>query len=629
MDSASTAEKTSRRSGERIFKRTKTCDIPNLTHLRKELGYGTPGKKPDIIFKRAIRTQVTTFVSSSDNLPAYKLTKWKNPAHQRGLLELTKDFLEGQGKGEAFWPRDQSNHPQKLQYWRDAVKIRNLMTKLFFCVARECKRYIISVSGDPQMLREPLSPIKSEETLSDSDLSWRIIFDGKGQSADDAIDLEDTQTSVRISGSSRDNDPWNGYALLPYGNQGETGNQPTEAVFDSSVSELLNDANIQSTAPSEPVNPQAPVADMDPYTVPPSPPQGTQNGQDINKRPAEPTPNDSEPPLKKKTRGKGKQAAKSNNKLTNPKSLRKSGRLLKPIINPDSSTEEQVDAAIRGSPYPVPKYNSYAEQGERSRGKADGQGPRASSSRSRSTAALESLTDEQPTAQAAREEAARQAREQTEAIATGAGIEGQAPAETGLSATTRGKQPAVPSRQTTVVEAAASSREQDMVVESFPRTETDALQMNPLQTTAPITSGIGGTDPDEQERDPGRVTIGKRYEEALDACKIVYRFGVKAGTRYTDWELKTFDGTIFRTTIAAIFQKLGLGDSETLHVKFEDEDDAFLQQFRKSETGEREFATFGEECLRYIAKKHQYSAPDSMRQKASYFFYLSSKPSNV
>jgi hypothetical protein len=123
MDSTSTTKKPSRRPGERLFKTTKTCSIPSLTHLRRELGYGNPGEERDIAFKRAIRTQIQTFVSSSDDTPAYEFTKWKNPAHQRGLLEVTKDFLEAQGKGSEFWPpRDVCGSTQPLQYCKDSAK---------------------------------------------------------------------------------------------------------------------------------------------------------------------------------------------------------------------------------------------------------------------------------------------------------------------------------------------------------------------------------------------------------------------------------------------------------------------------------------------------------------------------
>ena len=103
---------------ERVF-RTKTSSIPKLTTLRKQLGYGTPGGERDLAFKKAVAEQVKTFVSSVDRLPAFKLTKWKNLIHQRGLLEVTNDFLEVKGKGAEFWPYWKTD----LNYQRDAIKL--------------------------------------------------------------------------------------------------------------------------------------------------------------------------------------------------------------------------------------------------------------------------------------------------------------------------------------------------------------------------------------------------------------------------------------------------------------------------------------------------------------------------
>jgi hypothetical protein len=108
---------------DRLFKTTKTSSIPHLTTLRKSLGYDNPGKQEDIAFKRAIKEQLGAFVSSGDNLPGYKLTKWTNPSHQRGLLGITKDFLDNKGKGPLFWPDSHSStSTRSLEYSRDSKK---------------------------------------------------------------------------------------------------------------------------------------------------------------------------------------------------------------------------------------------------------------------------------------------------------------------------------------------------------------------------------------------------------------------------------------------------------------------------------------------------------------------------
>jgi hypothetical protein len=108
---------------DRLFKTTKTSTIPHLTELRKALGYGNPGQDQDIAFKRAVRTQIESFISPSTKLPAYKLTKWRLPLHQRGLQEVTKDFLDTKGKGPEFWPaRHNSVNTRCLEYSKDSSR---------------------------------------------------------------------------------------------------------------------------------------------------------------------------------------------------------------------------------------------------------------------------------------------------------------------------------------------------------------------------------------------------------------------------------------------------------------------------------------------------------------------------
>lgn len=108
---------------DRLFKSTKTTTIPHLTALRKTLGYDNPGQQEDIAFKRAIKEQLGTFVSSGDKISGYKLTKWTSPSHQRGLLEITKDFLDNKGNGPLFWPdRHSSTDTRPLEYSKDSKK---------------------------------------------------------------------------------------------------------------------------------------------------------------------------------------------------------------------------------------------------------------------------------------------------------------------------------------------------------------------------------------------------------------------------------------------------------------------------------------------------------------------------
>lgn len=117
MDKATRRSKPSK--GGKRDSRTKSCNIPSLTSLRKSLGYGHRGQAQDIAFKRALAAQVETFVSE-DNLPGFSFTQWKTPAHQKGLRDMTKDFLFKKQKGPEFWP-DDPNSPNRrpLRYTRD------------------------------------------------------------------------------------------------------------------------------------------------------------------------------------------------------------------------------------------------------------------------------------------------------------------------------------------------------------------------------------------------------------------------------------------------------------------------------------------------------------------------------
>ncbi|PTD11746.1 hypothetical protein HYE67_008836 [Fusarium culmorum] len=194
----------SRTPGERIFKTTKSCSITSITHLRRELGFGARGEERDIAFKRAVRKQITTFVSSSDSIPAYKFTKWKNTVHQRGLLEVTKDFLDVQGKGSEFWPQsDLSDTTQPLQYWKDSAKIRSLMTKVFWRAAREYKRHKTAFSTPPLLSQSTDTSCQSKNNPADikqpiPDSTARF----GGNSAEDPIDLEIMPPATSTAGPS-------------------------------------------------------------------------------------------------------------------------------------------------------------------------------------------------------------------------------------------------------------------------------------------------------------------------------------------------------------------------------------------------------------------------------------------
>ncbi|RSM10676.1 hypothetical protein CEP52_003475 [Fusarium oligoseptatum] len=210
MDQATRRRKPSK-AGERVFK-TKTCNIPSLTELRKSLGYGHRGEEQDIAFKRALTAQVETFVSR-DNLPGVSFTKWKTPAHQKGLRDMTKDFLVIKQKGPEFWP-DDPNSPNRrpLEYTRNSEEIHRLLTKVFYRTAREHKR---KQSTTPLASKESTEKPKSTSTeqphtnkTSGDQTSRRAYPDSRGQSADNPIDLDNMRPTANASVPSADVDPF-------------------------------------------------------------------------------------------------------------------------------------------------------------------------------------------------------------------------------------------------------------------------------------------------------------------------------------------------------------------------------------------------------------------------------------
>ncbi|RMJ17138.1 hypothetical protein CDV36_003184 [Fusarium kuroshium] len=293
MDQATRRKKPSK-AGERVFK-TKTCNIPSLTELRKSLGYGHRGEEQDIAFKRALTAQVETFVSR-DNLPGVSFTKWKTPAHQKGLRDMTKDFLFVKGKGLEFWP-DDPNSPNKrpLEYTRDYEEIHRLLTKVFYRTAREHKRKQSTTSTTQDSTHKPKSTSTKQphsNKNSNEQSPREACRDSRGQSADDPIELYNMQSTTNASGPSVDVDPFaestRRFTFEQFVPLGVPDGIPPEEEPIDRVWEIRDDyLNIQadnsaSNIPSH----TAPV--KDPYQGPNSPTEDTHVPRDRGKRPAQP-----------------------------------------------------------------------------------------------------------------------------------------------------------------------------------------------------------------------------------------------------------------------------------------------------------------------------------------------------
>ncbi|KAH7001609.1 hypothetical protein EDB80DRAFT_97571 [Ilyonectria destructans] len=117
---------------------TNVTHIPNIRTLRAELDCAHVGQRRDVNFYNSVCSYMFTF-KSTHGLKGTELTRWKAPPHQKGLLELTRRFLEDDGNGAIFWP-DDSTSPEyrSLQYSKDADRISRVMTQLFW---RACQEY--------------------------------------------------------------------------------------------------------------------------------------------------------------------------------------------------------------------------------------------------------------------------------------------------------------------------------------------------------------------------------------------------------------------------------------------------------------------------------------------------------
>ncbi|KAF4449418.1 hypothetical protein F53441_7280 [Fusarium austroafricanum] len=600
----------SRKLGERLFKTTKSSSIPHLTDLRKELGYGHPGEDQDIAFKRAIRKQIENFVST-ENLRGYRFTKWRTPVHQRGLLEITRDFLDTQGKGPEFWPdTHNSANTRLLQYSKDCDKIHRLMIKVFWRAAREYKRHKPSSSTAAQLFSQPsnASTQPSKPLNISSDTTHHIpnsTHDLRGQSINNPIDVENMQSGTHASGPSTDNDP---YAAVRMSFDFSVFARRDETPDESSSSEpfpssLLAPDPVENnvTAPQE----MEKTSGADVYDVPNSPTRLDQTAHNNSKRPAESNSNDKDhqakvprqdpsnseqPTHQPTTRTRG--GKKTQNATTK---LRKSNRSSKPAVRQYYATEEQIRAAEIPSTSPSPppaQAGSCAKQGRPTTDKANNSIPDNSTGNKEGRVSAE-----------IRAEMARQAERQATEAAIAAGVDQQptmsAPDTAGLSEKAQGKRPAVTFSQAPITRA-GPSRER----ESTARPETSTARHTEAASFE--------LDEDEQR--------------ALNACEFMYRTNIASPIVYVPWSPSS---TIFHMSLATVARGLGLRNHQTIHMSFRGPGANLDDKFKNG--NEEWFASVKYLYVDLITKKQREvaSTPASRRRKLRYAFYLSDAPNLV
>ncbi|KAM0442466.1 hypothetical protein ACHAQK_004159 [Fusarium lateritium] len=614
---------------DRLFKTTKTTSIPRLSDLRQTLGHGNRGRQEDIAFKKAIREQLAAFVSSGDNLPGYKLTKWTDPSHQRGLLEITKDFLDNKGNGPIFWPDSHSSaNTRPLEYFRDSKKIRRLLIQVFWRAAREYKRYKISGSLIPQVQSQPSESSRSstEATCKPCDTHPPVadqVHDPRGNSVDDPIDLEIMTSSTGIPGPSKDIDlvsiqltfgPPRFPEYLP-DEMSSSGPSQSSLFPPDIVSDILDCRPLELTNCSQTVRPEN-MHGADLYDGPESPPV-TQTAQNNGKRPAEPDHNDSNHQAKAPRQELSVSERQSFNttkagkksKSAAPQATRVLSRSRRKTVHRDGATEEEMQALDK-SPTPYsPESNRYANRDQQAKDKADGPSSKTPAPRQGNANGLRGDGQRQPSTEDQRAGAARLAERQTAAAATAAGVVEQQPSVTaGLSARALGKQPALPERQTPAAQG-GPSRQRELLEASTSRPETNGTRTE-SNLPPPETSTAQPDDP---------IEFNEEEQAAVEASEITYRHNITHGASYVLWRPSAM---IFRMSLADIARELGVGGSGRLYFKFRGRRANIPDDFAIGD--EARFTNFLYECLGNVTD--QYLSPAARRQGLRYHLYISDAP---
>ncbi|KPM38597.1 hypothetical protein AK830_g7946 [Neonectria ditissima] len=294
----------------------KVTDIPNITHLRRELDYGHARIQRDIVFYNTLRSYITTF-TSSNGIPGVEFLRWKFRPHQFGLLEMVSSFLDKDGKGSHFWP-DQADAPNygKLQYSKERSRIRRLLTQLFFKVNQQ-HHWKRTNSPPPMESAEPTPQMfvhlswgtagAQRQSIPEPQRRATVNDHQGGHSTEDAIDLdsyffdEDSLTETKPDKSAWDN-ATTATPEPPY----------TSQSFELSSRERLerDDQRLPEAVRTRGDSTQAaPVAPMNdpfdvPYTREPDVPPAATESPSIDKRPA-PDDSDEDAPLAKRPRCQG------------------------------------------------------------------------------------------------------------------------------------------------------------------------------------------------------------------------------------------------------------------------------------------------------------------------------------
>ncbi|KAI1295298.1 hypothetical protein F5Y03DRAFT_371925 [Xylaria venustula] len=157
---------------------TPPSNLPKITTIRQELGYGDSGLIGSSEF-RSDNKEFRRKFSTRNGLAGASLTDWKSSEHQSGLTEMANAYLEA--CGNRFWPDSPpAASGNKLRYSQDSAKIKSLMKLLFFRLNEQDVRHkkyknkdkhLSSTGSVVERGRSPEEPIDLSSTEDDQGIS--------------------------------------------------------------------------------------------------------------------------------------------------------------------------------------------------------------------------------------------------------------------------------------------------------------------------------------------------------------------------------------------------------------------------------------------------------------------------
>jgi hypothetical protein len=93
--------------------------IPTITQLRTQLDYGDASLPRCKSFYDDLRVYRRKFITQ-DGQSGDQIHEWKKPEAQAALDEITDAYLDRDGNGPIFWPKDVDHkNRNSLQYSKD------------------------------------------------------------------------------------------------------------------------------------------------------------------------------------------------------------------------------------------------------------------------------------------------------------------------------------------------------------------------------------------------------------------------------------------------------------------------------------------------------------------------------